>query len=254
MTTDADKIDNLLAQRRELMDKIEEQIDERGRIIERIQSAPDTTPIARLRELHTCSVSGCPKPAIARGWCNLHYRRFRRHGDVLATVEPRLAWKGSPEARFWAKVNKDGPVPLNRPDLGPCWLWTAGLGGNGYGRFRANKRMTYAHRFAYELLVGPVPEGAELDHLCRVRHCTRYDHLEPVPHQVNSARGNSGKQERERTHCPQGHPYDEENTRWDRRGERRCPCFQCRCRCRWAGKCTTCGRARCRWDPGPVRC
>ena len=42
---------------------------------------------------------------------------------------------------------------------------------------------------------------------------------EPVPHQVNSARGNSGKQERERTHCPQGHPYDEENTRWDRRGE-----------------------------------
>lgn len=70
------------------------------------------TPVTRLRELHTCSVSGCPKPAIARGWCNLHYRRFRRHGDVLATVEPRLAWKGSPEARFWAKVNKDGPVPL----------------------------------------------------------------------------------------------------------------------------------------------
>ena len=236
MTTDADKIDNLLAQRRELMDKIEEQIDERGRIIERIQSAPDT-PIARLRELHTCSVSGCPKPAIARGWCNLHYRRFRRHGDVLATVEPRLAWKGSPEARFWAKVNKDGPVPLNRPDLGPCWLWTAGLGGNGYGRFRANKRMTYAHRFAYELLVGPVPEGAELDHLCRVRHCTRYDHLEPVPHQVNSARGNPGKQERERTHCPQGHPYDEENTRWDRRGERRCrTCHRMRCRERYARK------------------
>src|SRR5687767_3489091 len=54
-----------------------------------------------------------------------------------------------PLVRFWAKVNKNGPIPEHRPDLGPCWLWTAALT-KGYGQFRLNGRMVYAYTFAYE--------------------------------------------------------------------------------------------------------
>lgn len=126
-------------------------------------------------------------------------------------------------SRFWSKVDKDGPVPAARPDLGPCWLWTAAQTGGGYGYFRVNGRSVRAHRFAYELLVGPVPVGLELDHLCRVLACINPDHMEPVTHQVNILRGiGEVARNARKTCCPQGHPYDAENTYWSRRGGRHC--------------------------------
>ena len=131
------------------------------------------------------------------------------------------------EARFWSKVDKNGPVPGARPELGPCWLWTAGRRHKGYGEFWVSGALVPAHRFAYELLVGPIPEGLELDHLCRVHPCVNAGHLEPVTHQENMQRGNSGRLERERTHCPQGHPYDAENTRWYAKDWRRCRACDC---------------------------
>jgi hypothetical protein len=90
--------------------------------------------------------------------------------------------------RFWAKVDKVGPVPEHRPDLGPCWLWTASLDGQGYGRFSDGKRRG-AHVVAWEAECGPVPDGLELDHLCRVRRCVRVSHLEPVTGGENVRRG-----------------------------------------------------------------
>ncbi|MDP2917085.1 MAG: HNH endonuclease signature motif containing protein [Dehalococcoidia bacterium] len=73
-----------------------------------------------------------------------------------------------------------------------------------------------AHKFAYETLVGPVPEGKELDHLCRNPPCVNPAHLEPVTHQENDIRGIAGTVSAQRlrsiTHCPQGHPYDLFNT------------------------------------------
>lgn len=105
--------------------------------------------------------------------------------------------------RFWGKVDKtDG-----------CWLWNASRKDDGYGRFWLDGRMVYAHRTAYELLVGPIPEGLQLDHLCRTPACVNPEHLEPVTQQENILRGigipviNARK-----THCPSGHPYDTENT------------------------------------------
>lgn len=67
-----------------------------------------------------------------------------------------------------------------------------------------------AHRVAYEEIMGPVPEGLELDHLCRTRSCVNPSHLEPVTHRENMNRGDVAT--RRKTHCPKGHPYDEENT------------------------------------------
>lgn len=81
--------------------------------------------------------------------------------------------------RFWSKVNKTDS----------CWIWTATLYDSGYGRFRYNNKWNKAHRIAYNFLVGEIPEGLELDHLCRVRCCVNPDHLEPVTHRENMVRG-----------------------------------------------------------------
>ncbi len=117
------------------------------------------------------------------------------------------------EERFWAKVDKDGPVPSHRPELGPCWVWTAYCLPGGYGQFGVSSgHMVLAHRWIWEQENGPIPEGWELDHLCRTRNCVRVSHLELVKHVVNCRRGTAGDLQRAKTHCPQGHPYDATNT------------------------------------------
>lgn len=75
-----------------------------------------------------------------------------------------------------------------------CLEWTAGTCNTGYGRYGRRSR---AHRFAYERLVGAVPDGMELDHLCRNRRCVRPDHLQPVTHTENIRRGAVTKLNRE---------------------------------------------------------
>lgn len=93
-----------------------------------------------------------------------------------------------------------------------CWLWTACLTKNGYGRFSWDGKVRLAHRVAYELLVGPIPEGLEIDHLCRVRHCVNPDHLEPVTRRENIHRGfGITAVHARKTHCPKGHEYTEDN-------------------------------------------
>src|ERR1019366_4519713 len=79
---------------------------------------------------------------------------------------------------------------LPEPNTG-CWLWTGGLNRGGYGQFMTPP-CTVAHRVAYELFVGPIPEGLQLDHLCRVRSCVNPQHLEPVSQQENIRRGLGG--------------------------------------------------------------
>lgn len=110
-----------------------------------------------------------------------------------------------------------------------CWEWTASKTENGYGHFRLDGRLVLAHRLAYEWLVGPIPVGLTLDHLCRVRHCVRPDHLEPVTNRENILRGESfsGRACAGKTHCPAGHPYDEANTYLDPRGWRNCRVCRC---------------------------
>lgn len=117
------------------------------------------------------------------------------------------------EERFWEKVDKNGPVPDYAPELGPCWLWTGPCDGMGYGyisRGRRGEGNVKAHRLAYELLVGPIADGLEPDHLCRVHACVNPRHVEPVTHAENMRRSLSYWSTK--THCPRGHAYDDENT------------------------------------------
>ncbi len=165
-----------------------------------------------------CSVEGCDRVAKSRGWCQKHWKRWYEHGDPLF-VERII---GDTVARFWSKVDKDGPLPMWAPFLGPCWLWTTYVNVDGYGVFSEGQRTMLAPRWAYENEHGPIADGQEPDHLCRTPACVRPAHLEPVPHAENVRRGRSGENQRIKTHCPQNHPYNEVNTRINTRGGRVC--------------------------------
>lgn len=102
-----------------------------------------------------------------------------------------------------------------------CWLWTAYLDKKGYGRLRWQGKGCKAHRLVYELLVGPIPAGLQIDHLCRVRNCVNPAHMEPVTLAENVRRGTSGAINRTKTHCPKGHEYTADNT-YTHKGKRAC--------------------------------
>lgn len=116
-------------------------------------------------------------------------------------------------ARFWAKINVS--------EQG-CWEWTACLV-HGYGMYSIMSRPYRAHRIAYEALVGPIPAGLQLDHLCRNVRCVNPAHLEPVTSQENTWRGEgvAGRHHRA-TACIHGHPFDADNTYVRRPGTRAC--------------------------------
>ncbi len=125
---------------------------------------------------------------------------------------------GAQRERFWLRVEKSST----------CWLRQGTLFQNGrYGRFKANGRDTVAHLFSYEDMYGRVPSGLELDHLCRIRHCVRPDHLEAVTHAVNEQRSPISPSgiNAKKVSCHRGHPLAGANLfiRGDgRRQRRRC--------------------------------
>lgn len=107
---------------------------------------------------------------------------------------------------FWSQVDKDGPIPIYRPDLGNCWIWTGPVNEAGYGRTGIGHISVFVHRLSYTVLVGLIPEGLHLDHLCRVVNCARDTHLEPVTNKVNCLRGfSSPAMNARKTHCVHGH-------------------------------------------------
>ena len=126
------------------------------------------------------------------------------------------------------------PLPLSallakaspEPNTG-CWLWAdRSDNGRGYGRLKRHAKRYQAHRLFYELLVGPIPDGHELDHKCRVTFCVNPDHMEPVLHRVNVQRGVTGavntRRQRSKTHCPFGHAYEGYNLIVRKSGARGC--------------------------------
>lgn len=127
-----------------------------------------------MKATRSCSICGAGG-ILVRGWCHKHYDRWLRHGDPEYLVpRPTL------QERFWAKVNKDGPVPAHRPELGPCWVWTAATYVAGYGAFGIGGRAggpKGAHVVSWTLANEAVPDGLFVLHHCDNRLCVRPDHL-----------------------------------------------------------------------------
>jgi hypothetical protein len=186
----------------------------------------------------TCSVDGCDKAAKARSWCGMHWYRWRTHGDVNwepsrvtectvggCTSAPssrglcqkhywRLKRTGTTSdrrtpvvdyvARFWAKVDRRGPDE--------CWLWNGTILSSGYGQFWCPPKKRLVHRFAYELAVGPIPDGLTIDHVkargCAHLNCVNPAHLEPVTMAVNVLRSMAASAvNAAKNTCPEGHQY-----------------------------------------------
>jgi hypothetical protein len=103
----------------------------------------------------------------------------------------------------------DAERPLTLIDTtGDCWQWTGSTTDQGYGFFYLGAEKVYAHRWFYELVAGPIPDGLVIDHRCRNRACARPSHLEPVTNAENILRGEGfGAKNAAKTTCPEGHPY-----------------------------------------------
>lgn len=153
-----------------------------------------------------CTIVGCAQTVFARGWCQKHWTRWRRHGDPEFSLK-RMDM--SPLERFLQQVEITDT----------CWLWVGAISKNGYAQFSGEWS---AHRWSYRTFVGPIPAGFQVDHTCHNadlscrglgaacphRKCCNPDHLEAVPATENIRRVWSG-----RTECRHGHPWVPDNLR-----------------------------------------
>lgn len=177
-----------------------------------------------LCRIRICDVDWCEAPHEARGYCRIHYRRFRDHGDPEggsvyhnAKYSTKAHDRKTLERRFWRKVHFE-------PNSG-CWLYSGGENGHGYCSIKLPHcgRRIYVHRLSYEMHKGAIPAGLEIDHRCRVRCCVNPDHLEAVTVTENRRRIPDGlRGARKKSHCKQGHPYAGENLYLTPRGYQVC--------------------------------
>ena len=164
--------------------------------------------------MNLCTVEGCTAECRngTSPYCEKHYSRWKRHGDPNVVLKDHTP----PEERWKTSYVVD-------EDTG-CWNWT-GTKSRGYGVIScgANNNRP-AHVFVYEQVVGPVPDGMELDHVCRNKGCVNPDlkHLEPVTHLVNVRRGEAGIANSSKTKCKWGHEFTPANTVYNKRGQRNC--------------------------------
>lgn len=136
--------------------------------------------------MQTCSIDECENGGpLKRGWCNMHYKRWRTNGDPLNPGSYAVCT--DPEESFTARVAWDGDH----------LVWIGGINGDGYGQIWVDGRHVKAHRYAWQREHGPIPDGMLIDHICWQRECVNVDHLRLATQQQNqwnrpgANRGNS---------------------------------------------------------------
>lgn len=199
--------------------------------LRRVRSAAKPAP--------PCKVDGCDSPVKARGKCDLHYRRELKQVNPTPAPSNSCACGcgGLTRSTYMTGHHRKvkgakPPVPAKPVDQRiresstvtetGCWEWNLATDKDGYGSIKVAGRTRYAARTSYEVFIDDVPEGMVVHQKCNNRGCVNPDHLEAITHVEQVARGASDplknfasyyERRRAATHCPNGHPWDEENTR-----------------------------------------
>lgn len=179
-----------------------------------------------------CSVEGCEKPVLARGWCGKHYARWRKHGDpdfVSWTVQRRPAdglctvggcnrpyyFSGVCVGHYARKRRRmsdtEGPLEDRTFDseaafaertqwVDGCLEWVGWVSPDGYGKLKRGGRHVFAHRYAWERVNGPIPEGAQIDHICHNPACCNVHHLRLATHDENVRNLSGAKSNNKHSH------------------------------------------------------
>lgn len=115
-----------------------------------------------------------------------------------------------------------------------CRVWQRSTTTNGYGQIRIDGRLVKVHRVVYEMQVGPIPPGMQIDHLCRVRACCEPTHMEVVTNRENVLRGiGPTARNAAKTHCLRGHPFSGNNLRIASSGRKCRTCERLRLTAAW---------------------
>jgi hypothetical protein len=169
---------------------------------------------------------GAARRAIEDETTAAMYRRHREGASIAQIAREYGIDNSNVSRRFSRRGLKSRPYgdpwkvrvfsKIAMPDANGCMRWMGAVDQGGYGMISAGPRADdvrslRAHRAVYEMLVGEIPEGLVLDHLCRVRDCVNPDHLDPVTQRENAARGVGGRHNLIKTHCPKGHEYTPQN-------------------------------------------
>lgn len=167
----------------------------------------------------SCSFPGCTRAANGKRLCRGH-AEHQRKGHELVPINSAVRPRGSPP-----RIQYDEVPCLAYGLIGPCHVFRGAKDRNGYCRVKTQGKKILVHRYRWEQVHGPIPDGLLIDHRCRNRACCNTDHLRLVTPKVNSTEnvvGAGWQLEKAKTHCRQGHPYSEENTYRCRNGKRYC--------------------------------
>jgi hypothetical protein len=175
-----------------------------------------------------CSFPGCDRPFYAKEVCHSHYAQLLK-GNPLSPLHATTRPDRTPPRILFDEV------PCPNPELdGPCHIFKGSKNKKGYGQVSFGKKMVRVHRYVWERDLGPIHEGAMIDHQCRNRACCNVQHLRVVTAKVNATEnvvGSAAQIQRAKTHCPSGHEYTQDNLYMRKNGHRECrTCTQNRCR------------------------
>ncbi len=169
-----------------------------------------------------CRFPGCQNQAFAKALCRTHYAQQNR-GVEMFEIHSRRRPAGSPKTDYFEQ--RCSEWGLLRGLFTPCRIFDGPTDTGGYGYVTIGHKSIGAHLYVWRRDVGPVPDGKEIDHVCRVRNCINTGHMRTVTHQINTTENVVGSKwmlNKAKTHCDHGHEFTVANTYIRKDGRRTC--------------------------------